>query len=157
MQVYHRKNGEEQPYWPAGPFKIRLPFVHYRWEFAEMVQALIMFVVSLAMIPLLEKYLGVPYDVALAYVVVCGIGFMLPALLTGALNPLAPEQLGAGSSTINFTRQLGGAFGVNIVALTIEFGDHSGGIPTIGAFHSAWWLVAVFAAMAAIPVWKMRV
>ena len=86
-----------------------------------------------------------------------GIGFMLPALSTGALNPLAPEQLGAGSSTINFTRQLGGAFGVNIVALTIEFGDHSGGIPTIGAFHSAWWLVAVFVAMAAIPVWKMRV
>jgi hypothetical protein len=82
---------------------------------------------------------------------------MLPALSTGALNPLAPEQLGAGSSTINFTRQLGGAFGVNIVALTIEFGDHSGGIPTIGAFHSAWWLVAVFVAMAAIPVWKMRV
>lgn len=86
-----------------------------------------------------------------------GIGFMLPALSTGALNPLAPEQLGAGSSTINFTRQLGGAFGVNIVALTIEFGDHSGGIPTIDAFHSAWWLVAVFVAVAAIPVWRMRV
>lgn len=86
-----------------------------------------------------------------------GIGFMLPALSTGALNPLAPEQLGAGSSTINFTRQLGGAFGVNIVALTIEFGDHSGGIPTIDAFHTAWWLVAVFVAVAAIPVWKMRV
>src|SRR5690606_39447672 len=64
-----------------------LPFVHYRWEFAEMVQALIMFVVSLAMIPLLEKYLGVPYDVALAYVVVCGIGFMLPALLGVPLVP----------------------------------------------------------------------
>lgn len=86
-----------------------------------------------------------------------GIGFMLPALSTGALNPLAPEQLGAGSSTINFTRQLGGAFGVNIVALTIEFGEHSDGIPTIGAFHSAWWLVAVFVTVAAIPVWKMRV
>ncbi|KAA1174236.1 multidrug efflux MFS transporter [Marinobacter salinexigens] len=85
-----------------------------------------------------------------------GIGFMLPALSTGALNPLAPEQLGAGSSTINFTRQLGGAFGVNIVALTIEFGEHSGGMPTIGAFHSAWWLVALFVAVAAIPVWKMR-
>ena len=87
MQMFHRKNGEEQPFWPAGPFKIRLPFVHYRWEFAEMVQALIMFVVSLAMIPLLEKYLGVPYDVALAYVVVCGIGFMLPALLGVPLVP----------------------------------------------------------------------
>ena len=81
MQLYQRKDGEEQPYWPAGPFKVRLPFVHYRWETAEMFQALIMFVGSLGMIPLLEKYLGLPYDVALAYVTVCGVGFMLPALL----------------------------------------------------------------------------
>lgn len=87
MQLYQRKDGAEQPYWPAGPFKIRLPLVHYRWEFAEMAQALIMFVVSLAMIPLLETYLGVPYDVALAYVMVCGIGFMLPALLGVPLVP----------------------------------------------------------------------
>ncbi|MBD3640108.1 MAG: DHA2 family efflux MFS transporter permease subunit [Marinobacter sp.] len=84
-----------------------------------------------------------------------GIGFMLPALSTGALNPLKPEQLGAASSTINFTRQLGGAFGVNIVALTVEFGEHSDGLPTISAFHSAWWLVAVFVAVAAVPVWRM--
>ena len=85
-----------------------------------------------------------------------GIGFMLPALSTGALNPLAPEELGAGSSTLNFARQLGGAFGVNMVALTIEFGEHSGGEPTLAAFHAAWWLVAGFVALAAIPVWNMR-
>ncbi|WP_290652956.1 solute carrier family 23 protein [Aquisalimonas sp.] len=95
MQVYKREHGQEQPYWPAGPFKIRLPFVHYRWEMPEMVQALIMFVVSLGMIPLLEQYLGLPYDVALAYVVVCGIGFMLPALLgvpfiPGWITPAIP-------------------------------------------------------------------
>ncbi|PAV26346.1 xanthine/uracil/vitamin C permease [Tamilnaduibacter salinus] len=87
MQLYNRRDGQEQPYWPCGPFKIRLPFIHYRWEVAEMVQGLIMFVVSLAMIPLLEKYLGLPYDVALAYVVICGVGFMLPALLGVPLVP----------------------------------------------------------------------
>jgi len=87
MQLFNREEGQEQPYWPAGPFKIRLPFVHYRWESAEMVQALIMFVVSLAMIPLLEQYLGLPYDVALAYVFIGGIGFMLPALLGVPLIP----------------------------------------------------------------------
>src|SRR5690554_1060185 len=81
MQVYKREHGAEQPYWPCGPFKVRLPFIHYRWETAEMLQALIMFVVSLGMIPLLQSTLGLPYEVALAYVVVCGIGFMLPALL----------------------------------------------------------------------------
>ena len=74
MQIFKRADGAEQPFWACGPFKIRLPFVHYRWETAEMLQALIMFVVSLGMIPLLEKYLGLPYDVALAYVVVCGVG-----------------------------------------------------------------------------------
>lgn len=87
MQLIKRKDGAEQPFWAFGPFKIRLPFVHYRWETAEMLQALIMFVVSLGMIPLLQKFLGLPYDVALAYVVVCGIGFMLPALLGVPLVP----------------------------------------------------------------------
>lgn len=87
MQLHKREDGQEQPYWPVGPFKIRLPFIHYRWEMVECIQALIMFVVSLAMIPLLEKYLGLPYEVALAYVFVCGIGFMLPALLGVSLVP----------------------------------------------------------------------
>ena len=86
-----------------------------------------------------------------------GIGFMLPALSMGALNPLPPELMGAGSSSINFARQLGGALGVNVVALTIEFGEHQNGIPTLQAFESAWWLVAIFVALAAIPIWKMRV
>lgn len=86
-----------------------------------------------------------------------GLGFMLPALSTGALNPLETHELGAGSSTINFMRQLGGAYGVNMVALTIEFGEHADGLPTLAAFHSAWWLVAAFVALAALPVWRMRV
>ncbi|HET8850180.1 MAG TPA: MDR family MFS transporter [Marinobacter sp.] len=84
-----------------------------------------------------------------------GIGFMLPALSTGALNPLQPSQLGAGSSTVNFARQLGGALGVNLVALIIEFGEHEGSLPTFAAFQPAWWFVAGCVALAAIPVWRM--
>lgn len=109
MQLYNRKDGDEQPYWPLGPFKVRLPFVHYRWETAEMLQALIMFVVSLAMIPLLQKYLGLPYEVALAYVVVCGIGFMLPALLgvplvPGWITPGIPVVLCSSATTSRVRR-----------------------------------------------------
>ncbi|SFW98503.1 solute carrier family 23 protein [Marinospirillum alkaliphilum] len=93
-----RKHGEEHPYWPAGPFKIRLPFIHYRWEIPETIQALVMFVIAMGMIPLLEQYLGLPYEVALAYVVVCGIGFMLPTLLgvpfvPGWITPAIPVVL----------------------------------------------------------------
>lgn len=96
--VYKRKEGQEQPFWPMGPFKIRLPFIHYRWEMVEFIQALILFVVTLAMIPLLQKYLGLPYDVALAFVFVCGIGFMMPALLglpliPGWITPAIPVVL----------------------------------------------------------------
>lgn len=64
MQIFKRQDGEEQPNWPIGPFKIRLPLVHYRWESVEFIQALILFVVTLAMIPLLQKYLGLPYEEA---------------------------------------------------------------------------------------------
>lgn len=96
--IYKRMDGAEQPYWPMGPFKIRLPFIHYRWEFVEFIQALILFVVSLAMIPLLEKHLALPYEVALAYVFVCGIGFMMPAflglpLVPGWITPAIPVVL----------------------------------------------------------------
>ena len=87
MQIYERQHGEEQPFWPLGPFKLRLPLVHYRWETSEMVQALIMFVTSLAMIPLIEQHLGVPYDVALCYVVVCGVAYLLPATLGVPMVP----------------------------------------------------------------------
>lgn len=98
FSIYRRGDGEEQPYWPLGPFKIRLPLVHYNLESVEFVQALILFVVSLAMIPLLEKYLGLPYEIALAYVFVCGIGFMIPAFLgvpmvPGWITPAIPVIL----------------------------------------------------------------
>ena len=49
-----------------------------------MIQGLIMFVVGLAMIPLLQKYLGMPYEAALAFCVIAGIGYMLPGAARGA-------------------------------------------------------------------------
>ncbi|RMW98691.1 xanthine/uracil/vitamin C permease [Allofranklinella schreckenbergeri] len=82
-----REYGKEHPYWPLGPFKVRLPFIHYRWEFPEMVQAFMMFVVNMAAIPLLEQYLGFPYEAALAAVIVCNLCFLLPALLGVPLVP----------------------------------------------------------------------
>lgn len=98
MQIYVREEGAEQPYWPAGPFTIRLPLVHYRIEIPEAAQALIMFVVSLGMIPLLQQYLGMPYEAALAGCFICGISFMLPALLgvplvPGWITPAIPVTL----------------------------------------------------------------
>lgn len=82
-----REHGQEQPYWSAGPFKIRLPFIHYRWEIPEMIQGLFMFVVSLGMIPLLQQYLAMPYEAALAFCVIAGLMYLLPSLLGVPLVP----------------------------------------------------------------------
>jgi hypothetical protein len=94
----NRKYGEEQPYWPAGPFKIRLPFIHYRWEIPEMIQGLFMFVVGLGMIPLLEQYLGMSYDAAIAFCVIAGFLYLLPVtlgipLVPGWITPAIPIVL----------------------------------------------------------------
>ena len=58
MQLYNRKDGDEQPSWKAGPFRVRLPFVHYRWETAEMLQALTIAVVG--EVPLERLWHAVP-------------------------------------------------------------------------------------------------
>ena len=49
-----------------------------------------------------------------------GMSLILPALNTAALRALSPEELNKGSGTINFTRQLGGAFGVSGVVVFME-------------------------------------
>ena len=87
MALIKRSHGAEHPYWGCGPFKIRLPLVHYRLETPEIIQGLVMFVVGLAMIPLLEKYLGMPYEAALAFTFIAGLGYILPALLGVPLVP----------------------------------------------------------------------
>lgn len=115
-----------------------------------------LFAASAILFALSDMALGFVWLALWAVIGRIGLGFMLPALSTAALNPLAPEELGHGSSTINFTRQLGGAYGINLVALTLEYGEQAGGLPTINAFHTAWWLVAVFVALALWPVWRIR-
>lgn len=83
----YRKYGEEQPYWKAGIFKIRLPFIHYAWSVPEMVQAVFMCATCLGAIPVLESVLGVEYDVALSMVIINGFFYSLHVLLGDPVVP----------------------------------------------------------------------
>src|SRR5690606_23240708 len=49
-----------------------------------------------------------------------GLGLVFPSLTAGSLKVLPRELVGQGSGAVNFVRQLGGAFGVNLLAVFLE-------------------------------------
>lgn len=49
-----------------------------------------------------------------------GLSLIKPALNVSALRSLRPELLGQGAGMINFSRQLGGAFGVNLLSVILD-------------------------------------
>src|SRR5688572_28100618 len=60
---------------------------------------------------------------AIAWAVVIsrvGLCLIKPALNVSALRSLRPELLGQGAGMINFARQLGGAFGVNLLSVALD-------------------------------------
>lgn len=87
MAIIKREFGKEQPYIPAGIFKIRLPFIHYKWEKSEMLQAVLMCATCLGAIPVLEQVLGVPYEIAWTMVILNGFLYTLHATLGDPVVP----------------------------------------------------------------------
>lgn len=90
-----RKNGEEQPYISLGLFKLRLPFIHWEWEFPEMIQAMVVFVTGAAAVAYLEDLFGLSFEVALSIVVVHEALYLVNNLLGdpligGWITPAVP-------------------------------------------------------------------
>ncbi|MDQ7735172.1 hypothetical protein QT231_20935 [Halomonas sp. SpR1] len=83
----HRVDGEESPYTPLGPFKLRLPFYHYRFELPDYLQGLLMCAVDLAAIPLMMQLLGIPFEAALAIVILNGLLYLMHHLLGDPVIP----------------------------------------------------------------------
>ena len=50
-----------------------------------------------------------------------GLGLIIPALNVGAVQTLPAEYLGHAAAAVNFARQLGGAVGVNLLAVLLEW------------------------------------
>ena len=49
-----------------------------------------------------------------------GLALIFPCLQVATLRPLPPEQLAQGTAMSNFTRQLGGAVGVNVLVIYLQ-------------------------------------
>lgn len=79
--------GKASPHWKMGPFDVRLPFVHYRMEWPDFAQGLFMCVVDLGAIPLMTEALGMPYEAALAVVILNGLLYLTHHLLGDPVIP----------------------------------------------------------------------
>ena len=85
-----------------------------------------------------------------------GLGMLIPALNVGAVQSLAGTELAYASAAVNFMRQLGGAIGVNLLAIVLEW--RSAALPENAArpFHECFAIVTLAFALAIIPAWSIR-
>lgn len=80
------------------------------------------FLMAISNYLLIEADTNTPFWLFVGWVVVgrVGMGFVFGPMTTASLRLLPPELLGQGSGAMNFIRQLGGAFGVNLIAFSVE-------------------------------------
>ncbi|SHM85814.1 DHA2 family efflux MFS transporter permease subunit [Phytopseudomonas punonensis] len=88
-----------------------------------------------------------------------GLGVLLPALTTGALDALNREQIAHGAGAITFVRQLGGAFGVNVLTFFLEWRHRQEGgdfAAEVVAFQQSFWLMGAVFALTILAAWNLR-
>ncbi len=94
-----------------------------------------------------------------------GLGFILPSLNNGAMAGLEPRLISQASSAINFLRMLGGAVGVSLCGIVLEWriaahGDSLARSETsparLAAFDETFVMLAGVCALAMLAAWRMR-
>jgi predicted MFS family arabinose efflux permease len=103
--------------------------------------------------------------VALAILGRIGLGFILPSLNIGAMRSLHTTLIPQGASAINFLRMLGGAAGVSLCGILLEWrlvlhGDTLGNAATsaarLAAFDDVFLMLAAVCALALLAAWQIR-
>jgi len=94
-----------------------------------------------------------------------GLGFILPSLNNGAMAGLEPRLISQASSAINFLRMLGGAVGVSLCGIVLEWriaahGDSltrpDSSAARLAAFDETFVMLAGVCALAMLAAWQMR-
>jgi EmrB/QacA subfamily drug resistance transporter len=86
-----------------------------------------------------------------------GLGMLIPALNVGAVQALSGTELAYASSAVNFVRQLGGAIGVNLLAVVLEWRSGAPGMTDPARpFHECFAIVTLAFTLAIIPAWFIR-
>ena len=94
-----------------------------------------------------------------------GLGFILPSLNIGAMRGLGHTHIPQGSSVINFLRMLGGAAGVSLCGIVLEWriSAHGYRLDTAStnperliAFNETFLMLAAVCALALVAAWRLR-
>ena len=97
MSLKRARRENELPYIPLGPFQWRIPGIHFRMEYVEFFQGLILGATALSSIPYLTEYLGLPYQLAWSCVILEVFMYMFHGWLG---DPVVPGWI---TPTIPFT------------------------------------------------------
>lgn len=126
---------------------------------------LVLLAASFALMPTIGLQSGLGLLVAWAILGRIGLGFILPSLNLGAMRPLDKALIPQGASAINFLRMLGGAAGVSLCAIVLEWrlaahGDaltRPGTSPArLAAFNESFLLLAAICALAVLAASQLR-
>jgi hypothetical protein len=82
----------------------------------------------------------------------------MPALSLASMRGLAPSEVPQGASAVSLLRQLGGAVGVSVVGIFLEWRLRVHGTAPEAAllgFRDTFWLVAAFVLLAVAAAWRM--
>jgi predicted MFS family arabinose efflux permease len=143
----------------VGRLSHRMPPAHWvSWGLALLA-------LSFALMPLVHPAAGLALLWILVILGRIGLGFILPSLNLGALRGLPKDLIPQASSVIGFVRMLGGAAGVSICAIVLEWRlavyAHassrlgSSGSADLRAFNETFVFLATMTALALLAAWKM--
>ncbi len=94
-----------------------------------------------------------------------GLGFILPSLNLGSMRGLSKDLIAQGASTITFLRMVGGAIGVSLCAIVLEWrlAAHGESLTQpstnparLVAFNESFLMLAAICALAIVAAWQLR-
>jgi EmrB/QacA subfamily drug resistance transporter len=126
---------------------------------------LLLLAVSFALMIVLRLDGGVWLLILFTIIGRIGLGFILPSLNLGSMRSLPKPMIPQGASSINFLRMLGGAAGVSLCAIVLEWrltahGDslaNTASSPArLAAFNEVFLMLAALCAVAILAAWQLR-
>jgi predicted MFS family arabinose efflux permease len=120
---------------------------------------------SFALMVTIDLNTGIWLLVAWAILGRIGLGFILPSLNLGSMRGIDKALIPQGSSAINFVRMLGGAVGVSLCGIVLEWrlAAHGDSLANplssaarLAAFDEAFLMLAALCSLALLAAWRLR-